>query len=114
MAFSSLAWYPHRASSSFTAFRVTRAAMIGTIIAMPLTIFDIKGVPGSRRERIEAAVVAGGHAPGPHEAWIAADPFNGGFRVLITGPQGFERSVMFSLADAPAVIAKRVRETLEE
>ena len=39
-------------------FRVTRAAMIGTIIAMPLTVFDIKGVPGSRRERIEAAVVA--------------------------------------------------------
>jgi hypothetical protein len=25
-----------------TAFRVTRAAMIGTIIAMPLTVFDIK------------------------------------------------------------------------
>jgi poly(3-hydroxybutyrate) depolymerase len=27
---------------------------------MPLTVFDIKGVPGTRRERIEAAVVAGG------------------------------------------------------
>jgi hypothetical protein len=89
--------------------------MIGTIIAMPLTVFDIRGVPGSRRERIEAAVVAGGrHAPGPREAWIAADPFKGGFRVLITGPQGFERSVMFALADDPAVIAVRVRETLEE
>jgi hypothetical protein len=24
---------------------------------MPLTIFDVKGVPGNRRERIEAAVV---------------------------------------------------------
>ena len=34
-----------------------------------------------RRERIEAAVVAGGrHATGPHEAWMAANPFNGGFR----------------------------------
>ena len=53
---------------------------------MPLTVFDIKGVPGNRRERIEAAVVAGGrYARGPHEAWIAADPFEGGFRVLITG-----------------------------
>jgi hypothetical protein len=71
------------------------AAMIGTIIAMPLTIFDIKGVPGSRRELIEAAVVAGGQlAPGPHEAWIAVDPFKGGFRVLITGPQGFERKAL--------------------
>jgi hypothetical protein len=62
--------------------------MIGTIIAMPLTIFDIKGVPGSRRESIEAAVVAGGrHAPGQREAWIAVDPFKNGFRVLITGPR---------------------------
>src|SRR5258708_31886685 len=98
MAFSSLAWYPHRASSSFTAFRVTRAAMIGTIIAMPLTVFDIKGIPGSRRERIEAAVVAGGrHASGPHEAWIATDPFKRGFRILTTCPQGFERTVLFDL-----------------
>jgi hypothetical protein len=89
--------------------------MIGTIIAMPLTIFDIKGVPATRRERIEAAVVTGGrHARGPHEAWIAADPFKGGFRVLITGPQGFERTVVFSLDDDPAEIAERVRETLEE
>jgi hypothetical protein len=27
---------------------------------MPLTVFDIKGIPGNRRERIEAAVIAGG------------------------------------------------------
>jgi hypothetical protein len=53
---------------------------------MPLTIFDIKGVPGNRRERIEAAVVAGGrHVTGPGEGWIAADPFNGGFRLLSPG-----------------------------
>ncbi len=38
---------------------------------MPLTVFDIKGVPGHRRERIEAAVVAGGkYTKAPHEAWI--------------------------------------------
>lgn len=82
---------------------------------MPITVFDIKGVPGTRRERIEAAVVAGGrNARGPHEAWIAADPFKGRFRVLITGPQGFERTVAFALDDDPAVIAERVRETLED
>jgi hypothetical protein len=82
---------------------------------MPLTIFDIKDVPGNRRERIEAALVAGGRrVRGPHEAWIAADPFKGGFRVLITGPQGFERTVVFALDDDPAEIAERVRETLEE
>ena len=87
----------------------------GTICRMLLTVFDVKGVPGNRRERIEAAVVAGGkHARGPHEAWIAADPFKNGFRVLITGPQGFERTVMFAIDDDPAVISERVRDTLEE
>ena len=55
-------------------------------------------------------MVAGGrHASGPHEAWIAADPFKGGFCVLITGPQGFERSVVFALAEDPAVNAGRVK-----
>lgn len=63
----------------------------------------------------KVAVVAGGrHATGPHEAWIAADPFNGGFRVLITGPHGFERTVTFAIDDDPAVITERVRETMEE
>jgi hypothetical protein len=100
---------------SWSGYQEIRAAMVGTIIAMPLTVFDIKGVPGSRRERIEAAVVAGGrHASGPHEAWIAADPFKGGFRVLITGPQGFERIVAFGLDDHSAEITRRVRETLED
>lgn len=83
-------------------------------ISMPITVFDVRGVPGSRRERIETAVVAGGrHAAGPHEAWIAADPFKGGFRVLVTGPHGFERTVVFAIDDDPAVIAERARETME-
>ena len=82
---------------------------------MPLTVFDIKGVPGHRRERIEAAVTAGGkHVRGPYETWIAADPFKNGFRVLITGPEGFERTVMFAIDDDPAVVAERIRETMEE
>jgi hypothetical protein len=38
--------------------------------------------------------------------WIAADPFKGGFRVLITGPHEFDRSVAFALTDDPAVIAE--------
>jgi hypothetical protein len=68
---------------------------------MPLTVFDIKGIPGHRRERIEAAVVAGGkHTKTPHEAWIAADPFNGWFRVLITGSHGFERTATFAIPSA--------------
>ena len=37
------------------------------------------------------------------------DPFNGGFRVLIAGLQGFERTVTFTIEDAPSVIAERMR-----
>jgi hypothetical protein len=44
-----------------------------------------------------------------YEGWIAADPFRGGVRVLITGPQGFERSVAFAIEEDPAVIAQYVR-----
>jgi hypothetical protein len=82
---------------------------------MPLTVFDIKGLPATRRERIEAAVEAGGqHLSVPYEAWIAADSLRGGMRVLITGPQGFERVVQFAPDEQPAEITRRVRETLED
>ena len=81
---------------------------------MPLTVFDIKGVPGTRRERVEAAVVAGGrHTTGPHEGWIA-DPFAGGFRVLIPGTAWSRAHRDVAMYDDPAVIAERVRETMEE
>jgi hypothetical protein len=47
---------------------------------------------------IAAAVVAGGRrAAGPHEAFIATDPFRGGVKVLITGRHGLERTVTFAL-----------------
>ena len=71
---------------------------------MPLTVFDVKGIPGNQRERIEAAVVAGGkHATGAYEGWIATDPFKGGVKVVITGPEGFQRGVAFAL-DEDAVV----------
>jgi hypothetical protein len=53
----------------------------------------------------EVAVEAGGrHVKEQYEGWIAADPFSGGLRVVITGPQGFERAVLFALDEDPAVI----------
>ena len=77
---------------------------------MPLTVFDSKGVPGHRRERIESAVVVcGKDLSAPHEAWIATDSFKGGVRVLITGPHGFKRTVTFAIDDDPAVIAELLR-----
>ena len=82
---------------------------------MPITVFDVQGIPAYRRERIESAVVAGGkNVAGPHEAFIAADPFGAGVRVLITGPHGLERTVTFALDEDPALIAERVRESLED
>lgn len=35
-----------------------------------------------------------------YEAWIAADPSRAGVRVLITGPQGFERTLQFQMDEA--------------
>jgi hypothetical protein len=49
-----------------------------------------------------------------YEGWIAADPFRGGVRVLITGPRGFERSVAFAIDEDSGVIAQQVRETIDE
>src|ERR1039457_4831459 len=84
-------------------------------IQMPLTVFDCKGVQASQRELIEAAVEAAGHhLSQPYEAWIAAEPHRGGVRVLITGPQGFDRTVTFDVADDVAVIAERIRETIQD
>jgi len=81
---------------------------------MPLAVFDCKGIPATRRERIEAAVeTAGKSQTEPYEAWISADPFGGGVRVVITGRHGFEWTVRFSIDEHPAVIRERVRETLE-
>jgi hypothetical protein len=82
---------------------------------MPLTVFDCKGIPATQRKRIEAAVEAAGrHLTQAFEAWIAADALRGGVRVLITGPEGFDRTVTFDAAEDPAVITQRVRETIED
>ena len=47
-----------------------------------------------------------------YEGWIAAEPIRGGVRVVITGPQGFERAALFALDEDPAVLTQRVRETI--
>ena len=82
---------------------------------MPLTVFDTKGIPAHRRERIEAAVTAGGkHVRKLYEGWIATDPLRGDVRVIITGPHGFERRAAFALDEDPAEITRRVRETIDD
>ena len=87
----------------------------GNRLQMPVSVFDCKGIPTSQRARIEGAVVAAGrNLTQPYEAWIAADPHRSAVRVLITGPEGFDRTVMFDLAEDPAVITQRVRETIED
>jgi hypothetical protein len=35
-------------------------------------------------------------------------------RVVITGPQGFDRSVLLALGEDPTVITQRARQTVEE
>jgi len=82
---------------------------------MPITIFDCKGISATERERIQTAVEAGGkHLSASYEVLISSYPFRGGVRVLITGPNGFDRAVGFALDEDPAVIKERVRQTLEQ
>jgi hypothetical protein len=82
---------------------------------VPLIIFDVKGLPATRRERVEAAVAEGGkHIAGSYEGWISVDPFNDAVVVVITGPLGFERLVQFPLDAEAYEIIERVRATLEE
>ena len=82
---------------------------------MPLIVFDCKGITATRRERIQAAVEAGGrHVKEQYEGWIATDPFRGRVRVVITGPQGFERAVLFDFGADSAVITEQVRQTIDE
>ena len=101
--------------STTTVFRTRRASIEANRSAppMPQTVFDSKGIPAHRRERIEAAVTAGGkHVRELYEGWIATEPFRGDVRVIITGPHGFERRAGFSLDEDPAEITRRVRETI--
>jgi hypothetical protein len=84
-------------------------------LRMPLAVFDIKGIPATRRERIEGAVVAGGkHVRDAYEAWIATDPFKGDVRVILTGLEGFERRVTFAVDEEPPEITRRVKATLDD
>jgi len=54
-------------------------------LTVPLLVFDTKGIPATRRERIQTAVEAGGNRMREsHEAWIASDPFRSGLRVQAT------------------------------
>jgi hypothetical protein len=67
---------------------------------MPLTVFDVKGIPATRRERVETAVIAGArHLREPYEGWITADPFRGGVKLWITGPNGLQREVAFAIEE---------------
>ena len=82
---------------------------------MSLTVFGCKGIPPTRRERIEAAVTAGGtNADVCYEAWTMTDPFGGDVRVVITGRHGFARHVAFAANEDPSEISRRVRETIGE
>ena len=101
---------PHRGGATWGNCARTAREPRTKVLAMPLTVFDTKSIPATRRGRMEAAVVAGRkHVAAPHEAWISADPFRGGVRVVITGPHGFQREVRFALDEVPAAITDRVR-----
>jgi hypothetical protein len=57
------------------------------------------------------ASAAGPRPAPPCEAQIAADPFRAGFRMLITGLQGFERTVAFARDEASKRIVSAAAQT---
>jgi len=82
---------------------------------MPLTTFDVKGVPGNRRERIEkVSWLEGRTCRSPTRVGSLADPFRKAIKVMITGAHGFERQVIFAPDEEAAVTTERVRETFED
>jgi hypothetical protein len=50
----------------------------------------------------------------PTKPGLPPTGLGGGVRVLITGPQRFERRVLFAIDEEPAEITRRVKETLDE
>jgi hypothetical protein len=73
--------------------------------------------------RLFVHIVSEGHNRARRGAWVPGlavvlsgrfriDPFRGGVPVLINGPQGVERAVLFALDEDAAVITQRVRETI--
>lgn len=56
----------------------------------------------------------GGRVSQLYEGWIGGDSFGKMIRVLMTAPQGFERTVTFPVDEDPAFIEQMVRETIEE
>jgi hypothetical protein len=49
----------------------------------------------------DAGINGGKNATTAYKAWIAAHPFAGGFRVLITWPHGFERTLLWLSMTTP-------------
>jgi len=81
---------------------------------MPLSVFQMTGVPYQRRERLETALkIAGSHTATHYIAWVAAGPFSGGFKVVITGP-GFQREARFGDYDDLDAIREGVKATIED
>jgi len=79
---------------------------------MPITVFDSSGLSSTSRQRIEAAVVAGGsHSSEPFEAWISTNSA-GTVRVIMIGPDGIERSFAFGVDEDLAVIREMIRQAL--
>ena len=89
-------------------------AVYNQVNPMPLTVFETRGIPAIRRESIIAAIEAGGkHLSGSFQAWATADG-RGNVRVVITGPQDFDRCVLFTVDEVVTEITDRVRRTVEE
>ncbi len=85
------------------------------MLAVPLLVFDAKGIPATGREGIETAVEAGGkHMRESYQAWITTDPCRGAVRVIITAHNGVSEQSNFAMDEEPHETTERVRTTMDE
>ena len=81
---------------------------------MPLSVFpdERRSLPTSRASG-NGAEDGGAHTAPHYIAWVAADPFGGGFKVVITG-RSFQRETRFADYDDLDVIREGVKPTIED
>ena len=83
-------------------------------MASHFSITDINGIPGTRREQVTAAILAGGqHLSEGYEAWIVAARRPPGYALRVIGPRGFYREVKFAGHETAAEITESTRRALQ-
>ena len=77
------------------------------------SILEIHGIPRSSRDRVTAAMMAGGeHLPEGYEGWIVPARRPPGYALRVIGPRGFYREIKFTGHESEDQITVCTRQAL--